>query len=212
MCHAVHNGLITIRDISAGTVAYHFNPTTSFRTCSIFTAYAEADALAKLTSLLGDVITFTKMANHSELVAKAKEGTELRALDRRTVTNKDTAGIRAEMDPMVESPALTFEICAASQGKGDDGMVLITTNKKGTNSYSHCTGVKVMTQLNLGNKERAMYKAAFGEVRGLELERLEAGARLLQSIYRSAIRKGEKIIIYCCSDECKLRILMALES
>ena len=209
---AVYNGLIKIRDISAGTVAYHFNPTTSFRTCSIFTAYAEADALAKITSLLGDVITFTKMANHSELVAKAKEDFELRTLDKLTVTNKDTADIRAEMDPMVDNPALTFEICTAPQGTGNDGIIVITTNKKGTNSYSQYKGVKVMTQLNLGNKERAMYKAAFGEVRGLELERLEAGARLLQSIYRSAIRKGEKIVIYCCSEECKLRILMALES
>jgi len=60
LSHAVQNGLIKIRDISAGTVVYHFNPTTSFRTCSIFTDVTEG-ALADLNALLGEGVTLTKV-------------------------------------------------------------------------------------------------------------------------------------------------------
>ena len=215
---AICKGLIKICDTAEEQVAYYFNPRTPFKTCVILTAYADSTAVMLANKLLNksnktegvayyDVMT----PNESyEALLRVDSNVSVETVEVDSVTNKDTDNTMEEMKRLVQKPSKTLVVSTGAQDVKMELAVRITTNKKGTNSYSHCNEVIVATQLNLNNAEKAMLVKVFGVEEALEIERKMAGAKLLQSIFRSAIRKGEKIIIYCCSRECELRINMAL--
>ena len=210
MSPAIENGLVKITDFSKSAVLYHINPIHPFKRCIIMTAYAETSEIAVLNKLGMGIKIITPIDSVKALNSVASK-IELEVLDHNSVTQEfDTVKLKQELLKAANNPSKAFVVSTAVQGSMDE-VAAVRTNKTGSNSLSDKTECLVMTQLNMNSFERNAYISMFGEIGFKEIERNLAGSKLLQSIFRGCIRKGEKMRLVLCSKECGVRVLNVLK-
>jgi len=204
----VGEGLVTVSSFAEGSVAYHLNDNHPFKSLTVMTAFAEATGLGVLKDM-GFNVKFFITDESLVKVEAAKELMTIEALPNTFTTNTDTAKVVTELKGVMNRPQSSFTINTASQA-GEVTTVAIRTNKTGINSLADLDEVLVATQLNMDNATLTAFKRRFGIVEGAKWEMKIAGAKLLQSIYRGCIRKGEAMRVVCCSQECKNRVELVL--
>lgn len=194
MSFAVASGLVKITDFGDGAVIYHLNPHHPFKRCVVMTAFARDTGFAVLEKM-GMPIEFVSTKESNKVFNEYIKLLEFEVLDKLDIYNKDTDKTVKSLMKFVKNPSKSFIVSTANQHVSSD-MIDIRTNKVGINSLADLNECLVVTQLNLGDFEKCKMIEVFGEEVANELEAGLAGSKILQSIFRGAIRNRKKMFVY----------------
>ena len=238
IANAVAQGLLRVVDLPEGNQAFVLSTTPPFKLCVVMTAFARNTSLEEVAYLQGDFFTppFIQVNENISHVLRAIDNIEYENPDFKQVVTTSLKATKftcdwinnrfkcrnaedfltvatASQEPYIRAmTAGTQENHTKNMAGWIAKTVFIKTNCVGSNSYSHLKNVILLTQLNMSNAEKGWRIKLYGKAMADNIEARRAGANLTQSLFRSCIRKNEKVSVTTCSLTCKERVINNIKS
>ena len=208
----IASGMLKITDVidegsnSIKYNVYHLNSQHNFASFTILTANAECTHLIDIKKL-GENINFTIYKENADKIREDLKLIKVEVLGNKHIYNKDTGKIMINIKKGVDEKRA---LMIATNKQGNDlNIKTIRSNQTGINCLANKDIVLVATQLNLDCNQQKFMSILWGE-QAENREKELAGAKILQSIYRSAIRQGKEIRVVFGSEEAYERVKIAL--